>query len=141
LAALGQFSKPEYTQYLAEVLERRLEQIAERYLLALSPLADLTIQGDRLCGTDLARRRSVRPEAKFRYSAMLGRGDTARPLRVSASAQGRFCVALGARAAANDPYEVVTIRNGVARYALEAHVYDRGAQGYRLLGIARPETP
>lgn len=139
LVTLGQFSKPEYTVYLADVLERRLERIAERYLLRLSPLADLAIEGDELCATDLARRRSVRPAAAFRYSAWLRRGDARRALTVRVGPRGRVCVALGAHDAAADPYAVLTLRNGAARYALRAHVYDQGARGFRLLGLERPE--
>jgi len=143
LVTLGRFSRAEHARYLAEVLERRLELILERYLLRLSPLADLALEPDgRLCGTDLARRRQLRSERAFRYQALFSRGQERAQRPVATFDQGRFCVALPSRPSHAERYAVVTIRNGAARYALRVHVYDQGPpSGYRLLGIERPELP
>lgn len=141
LVTLAQFSKPEYTRYLAEVLDQRLQRIVRRYLLRLSPLADLTVEGDRLCGTDLARRRGARPKTSFRYSAVLSRAGVEELRAVEVADEGQFCVALGANKPQADPYTIVIIRNGAARYALHAHLYDQGSKGYRLIGLERPELP
>src|SRR6185436_12603265 len=63
LVTLGKFSRPEYSAFLAEVLEQRLRRIVDRYLFRLSPIADVRAEGpDRICATDLARRRTARPE-------------------------------------------------------------------------------
>ena len=51
LAEDAAFTDPRQTEYLASVLEGRLEKILERYLTHLSPLASLHVEGeDRLCG-------------------------------------------------------------------------------------------
>jgi len=55
LAELGKLSDPSNTAYLQEVLDGRLHKILERYLLRLSPMANVHLEGqDRLCAVDLA---------------------------------------------------------------------------------------
>jgi hypothetical protein len=149
LAHLGRFSEPQATEYIAEVMEMRLRKIAERYLLRLSPLADLRVDGrDVLCGTDLARRRGVRPDASFVYEASMRSADARRArraLRVERRPAGEICVALphlardgGAPDADPTRYVVVTITNGASKGPLDAHLYDLGpARGYRVVGLER----
>lgn len=136
LAELGQFSRPEATEFVTEVLERRLQKILARYLTVLSPLTELHVEGGtRLCATDLARRRSVRPETSFRYAAT----TEGRELRVESRPEGGLCVDLPSSSPGTTPtYRVVRIDNGVARGALEAHLYDLGAaRGYEVVGAIR----
>ncbi|WP_437758999.1 hypothetical protein [Sorangium sp. So ce1389] len=150
LVGMGKFSSPRHAAFLAATLEGRLRKILERYLLRLSPVADLAVHGgDALCGVDLARRRRVRTPEAFRYEAELWPEGPARPraLRVEASAGGGVCVRLPHIAAdggspddAPGRYAVVKVRNGAARGTLEAHLYDLGPKrGYRLVGLERPE--
>jgi hypothetical protein len=150
LVGLGQFSNPAHGAYLADVLEQRLRLILERYLLRLSPLADLRVDaGHRLCATDLARRREVRESRAFRYTATWRNGEPERALSVEVADQGRICVELP-RVGTPEPtpgdarerYVAVTWTNGVSRYPLRAYLYDLGAsEGYRLVGIERPDEP
>jgi hypothetical protein len=140
---LGKFSRPEMTDHLTEILERRLQKIAERYLLRLSPIADLRIEGkDALCATDLARRRGVRPDGDFKYTAeMKGKGA----VTVEAKAEGAICMTLPHVAqdggAADDDasrYVVVRVTNGAAKRPLEAHLYDLGpGRGFKVVGLER----
>jgi hypothetical protein len=148
LVSLGKFSGPEQAAYLADVLERRLLKILERYLLRLSPLADARIEpGGDLCLLDLARRRALRPESAFRYDARLTRSSGSVRLAPRANARGDVCLRLPHRSPnggvpADDPsrYVRVTISNGVARYPLLAYFYDLGPRGgHRLVGLERPE--
>jgi hypothetical protein len=147
LVSLGSFSKPEHGAYLTDVLERRLQLILQRYLLVLSPLADLRLErSQQLCATDLARRRHVRPDAAFHYTAEWRAGATRQMRPVEVRSQGEICVALPHVAApdtvapnAGARYVVVSIANGAARYSLRVYLYDLGARGYRLVGIERPE--
>jgi len=143
LAQMGRFTKPENTQYVAMVLQGRLERILERYLTRLSSIADLGIDdGDRLCGLDLAEWRRVRAQDRFRYAAASSRSGA---LAVQRLGEGRICVQLPHVAPdgviADDSsarYVVVTVRDGVAPGALRAHLYDLGpVRGYRLVGIER----
>ena len=60
---------------------------------------------------------------------------------------GRFCLDLPRVRArptlppdAAERYVIVRIDNGVSRYPLLAHLYDLGKEGYRLVGIERPES-
>ncbi|HEY3256714.1 MAG TPA: hypothetical protein VGJ91_22310 [Polyangiaceae bacterium] len=147
LVALGHFSRPEHSAFVSRVLEERLQKILGRYLLRLSPLADLRVEGDVLSMTDLALRRGVRPPQAFAYRARLDVPRAAYSLRPAVGAGGVLRLSLPHRAFApgvadNDPsrYSVVTVGNGASSYALRAYLYDLGAgRGFRLVGIERPE--
>jgi hypothetical protein len=149
LVSLGKFSRPEYSTFLGEILEQRLRRIVDRYLTRLSPLADLRVEGEnRLCATDLLRRRAARPEHAFRYAARSYGTSGSHPLRIARFEAGRVCTTLPRASvergvSPNDPsrYVVVVVANGVAPYPLYAHLYDLGSKrGYRLVGIERPES-
>ena len=151
LVMLGKLSKPEATEYLTRILEERLQKVLERYLLRLSPIADLRMRTpNMLCATDLARRRHVRPDSEFRYSAGWRNEGTVVAVPVDVGDKGEICmmlpsVAAGAagesvRADARSRYVVVTITDSVATYPLRAHFYDLGRNaGYRLVGLERLE--
>ena len=140
LAELGRFSDPRKTEYLAKVLEARLQAILSRYLTRLSPLGHLHLDGDTLCATDLAEMRHVRPADAFRYSAKMGD----RALIVARKGGGEICIALphvapdgGLADDAAERYLAVTVDDGVAK-PLVAYLYDLGAQrGHRLVGVER----
>jgi hypothetical protein len=117
---VGDFTNPEDSRYLAAQLRGRRDAILRRYLARLSPIADLRVEGDRLCGVDLARRSGVFAASLFTYDA----GG----LPVTATAGGRVCVALPA----GQGYRTVTVRNGQAPGPLVAHLDDR-----RLVGLER----
>jgi hypothetical protein len=142
LAEVGRFSDPKDTAFVATVLEQRLEAILRRYLSKLSPLAEVTVEpGDRLCATDLAEARALRPPADFQYRAWMGTSW----LPVTRPAPARVCVALphvardgGAPDDAPSRYVGVHIADGFAERPLAAYLYDLGpTRGYRLAGIER----
>jgi hypothetical protein len=141
IVGLGRFTNPEADEFLTEVLEQRLRKILARYLTRLSPVSDVRIDGtNKLCATDLARRRAVRPESEFRYGAVMKseRGTTA--LTVDLEAEGGLCMTLPhvASGGGASTYVTVTLTNGVAKGALEAHLYDQGpGRGYRVAGLVR----
>jgi hypothetical protein len=143
LAEAARFSDPSNTEYLAAVLEGRLERILQRYLTRLSSIAQLTVEGgDRLCGVDLAVERGI-GEANVRFSARLAGGAA---LGVEYGEGGRICVGLprvGREGDADDApsrYARVIVKDGISRGPLVAHLYDLGeARGYRLVGVERPE--
>jgi hypothetical protein len=145
LAEAGRFSDPRNTQYLAHVLEGRLDRILARYLTRLSPIAVLHIEdGNRLCAVDLAEWRGLRDAGQFRYAAY-GKGWT--PLRVTKYDGARICVDLphvatreGDADDAPGRYVHVVLVDGVAPGRLNAYLYDLGPlRGYRLAGIERTE--
>lgn len=145
LVALGKFSKPEYEQFLTEVLEQRLRRIVERYLTRLSPLSDAHIdpQGS-LCLLDLARRRDVQPTSAFRYEAVVHEGSGVAPL--ATHKQGaEVCMMLpkpgqGTLTLPSAQYLIVEISNGAATYPLLVHLYRLSNGGYQLVGLERPEA-
>lgn len=148
LVQLGKFTDPAATEFITEVLEQRLRKILDRYLTVLSPITDLHVDGtDTLCGIDLARRRAVRPEGDFRYAGELASGAARKPVQLATRAGGEVCATLphvagdgGAADGDASRYVTVTLTNGVAKSALEAHLYDLGPKrGYRLVGLERPE--
>jgi hypothetical protein len=145
LAKMGQFADPGNTEYLAGILEGRLERILDRYLTRLSPITGLQVMElDRLCGVDLAAQRGVRDLTSFRYSASLSTGGA---LPITERTRGARCVVLpriagdgGSADDALERYVTVAIRDGVAKGPLVAHLYDLGpTRGYRLAGVERPE--
>jgi hypothetical protein len=134
VAEPGRFTDPRNTAYLAGVLEARLERILERYLLGLSPLTEVHMEGSaRLCAADLAEKRRLRDPARFHYAAHVvgGRG---RALAVSRRANAEVCVDL---VHDREKYVVVAVEDGVARGKLLVHLYDLGVDGFKLAGLER----
>lgn len=113
LIGLGHFSKPEAEEFLVEVLEQRLRKIVNRYLTVLSPIADLKVEGDRLCGVDLARRRGVRPDADYTY--------TTNGVPVEVLPEGRLCMRIG-----RAPSFTLRITSNQAKGALDVQLRDNG---------------
>ncbi len=146
LVELGKFSNPKATEFLATVLEMRLRKIAERYLLRLSPLSDVTVDTQGLlCATDLARRRHVRPDAAFRYAAERVVAGQVEHLNVIPREAGKLCMPLGHRADDSlrddspERYSVITVANSASQAPLRIHLYDLGSsRGFRLVGLERP---
>jgi hypothetical protein len=138
------------TRYLAETLIVRRDAILRRYLTRLSPIGQLVVNGDHLCGIDLARATHIIAQEQTSLRARYYVGDQfARrgELRIIGGGNGRLCVELvhestdGGRADA-DPsrYRIVDIHNGNSRGPLRAHLYDLGPRrGFRLVGIERPQ--
>jgi hypothetical protein len=145
LAEMGRFSDPGDTDYLATVLEGRLERILDRYLTRLSSITDVHVEGpDELCGVDLAEGRGVRSPASFRY---LARGPARSFLPIERRAGGVVCVTLnhvaadgGAPDDAPERHVRMTVEDGVASGPLVVHLYDLGpAKGYLPVAVERPE--
>jgi hypothetical protein len=145
LAGMARFEHRETTDFLADVLEGRLEKILERYLTHLSPIAAVHVEeGNRLCAVDLAERRGLRPPDAFRYTAGIANGGW---LSVTRRLHGELCIPLshiardgGSADESPARYVRVIVRDGVARGPLVVHLYDLGpARGYRVAGLERPE--
>jgi hypothetical protein len=146
---VGAYDEPS-TRYLTETLKSRRDAILRRYLARLSPLALVAVDGDALCGTDLARRAGVVPREGSSYRARYYTGEPSREraaLPVDAHGIDGFCVRLEHIAAELGPkdddasrYLIVDISNGYARGPLRAHLYDLGRRrGFRLVGLERRE--
>ena len=146
---VGAYDEPS-ARYLTETLIQRRDAILRRYLTRLSPIGNLVVTGDQLCGVDLARSsHSVARETlslRARYYAgqtLTKRGE----LRVDGHDDGRLCVSLvhdsddSGRADSDESrYRIVDIFNGNARGPLRAHLYDLGPRrGFKLVGIERPD--
>ncbi len=138
MAKLARFTDPGNTDYLAKVLQGRLDRILARYLTRVSSISDVRVEGERLCATDWAEKRGVREASAFRYSAHAADGA---PLAVERLSGGRICVPLTHATQSNSTtrYVGVRIEDGVARPLL-AYLYDLGpAGGFRLVGLERPD--
>jgi hypothetical protein len=145
LARMADYSNPADTNYLRDVLEGRLEKILERYLVRLSPISGVHVEGtDRVCGVDLAEWRGLRDPHAYRYTAgVLGAGW----LPVERGAGGQICVSLphvsadgGAPDDAQQRYVRVRLEDGVAEGPLVVHLYDLGpTRGYVIAGLERVE--
>ena len=131
LVDVGDFTSPQHRDFLVKVLLDRQRKILARWLRDVSPLADLAVHDDSLCGVDLGR--GVLGPA--RWTATVNGAS----VPVVARENGP-CVPI-ARAGSgpdDDPsrYVVVALGNGIARAPLRAHLYaTRG--GLRLVGIER----
>lgn len=146
---VGDYTDPFHRELLVKTLIKRRNKIRERYFAELSPLADVRIKGAQLCATDLARQAGTWPAKSFGYQSTIHTGrflDQSATLKVQASEGGTVCVDLP-KVAKNDTlpkadgerYAVIDIFNGVAEGPLRVHVYDLGAEGFKLAGIERPE--
>lgn len=144
---VGQYEDHD-TAYLKRVLLLRRDLILKRYLTRLSPLADVKVEGERLCATDLARVTHVAtgtPSYQAHYLAW--DGGERKPLSPAAVNAADVCVALphpaaGSTAPDGDEsrYFVVGLRTASARYPLHVHLYDLGERGFRIAGLERPES-
>ncbi len=148
---VGQYQTKGHPELLTAVLIKRRDAIRARYFANLSPLAEVTAEGSRVCAADLARAAGTWPEKDFAYSASMWTGsslDDNTALKPAAEAGGKVCVELprvakNDKTADDDPsrYVVVDILNGVAAGPLRAHFYDLGAErGFKLVGIERPSN-
>jgi len=140
----GDLTEPLHSRFLVRTLIDRQKAILRRYFAKVSPLADVSREGDDLCAVDLARATRTYPEDRFRYRALVTRGPAAEariPVRVLED--GRVCVPVPARVKDASPpdaagrYVVVRIENGASLGPLELHLYDLG-HTMQLVGIARP---
>jgi hypothetical protein len=144
LAEMARFTWAGDTEILTRTLQGRLDKIMERYLLRLSPLSDVQVQGDDLCAVDLAEQRQLRAPDAFHYDAV---ADDGLVLPVRKEANARVCVSVphgastaGAIDGSAPRYTRVAVKDGVAHGPLVAHLYDMGqGRGFVLVGLERPE--
>jgi hypothetical protein len=145
LVKMGRFTKEEHAIYLEDQLNLRLQRILERYLMRLSPLADVALEDKvRLCARDLARERELRPGDAFSYEAQLVAEDVAPvSVKISMRSSSELCVELPDVEPPSHSlyrYAMVRVTNGVSQGPLIAHLYYLGPGfGYRLVGLERPE--
>jgi hypothetical protein len=134
------------SRYLVDTLITRRDRILRRYFRELSPITDLYVSGNKLCGTDLQRAFDREAGATLTMRVRAGEGEPGDFDRSSITQyeRGRFCADLGAHLApeqdrtASPPYLIVELDNGSAKTPLRAHLYDLGrASGLRLVGIER----
>ena len=147
--SMGDYSDPFHSKLLTKTLIKRRDRIRERYFKNLSPIADVAVEGSKLCGRDLARSAGTWPEKQFSYTSRMFTGrmlDQEAPLTPRVAGDGKVCVELprvakDAKSAdgSADRYTVVDIQNGIAEGPLRAHLYDLGPdRGFKLVGIERP---
>ncbi len=146
---VGEYTDPRHVAYLNRTLRDRRDTILRRYFSVLSPVTDLRVGGNEVCGVDLARRTKVFPDFQFHYSAGAEAGADRRPLparpAVRTGEGGEVCVALPRIAGDGGPapddasrYLVVSLVNGQGSGRLTMHLYDLGPEkGYRLVGLER----
>lgn len=143
---------------LRKALGERWRITVRRYLSRLSPLGDARIEdspgsGSALCATDFAHASGAFGDAKFEYRAGIftPNEDASRAayrggLRVRTAEGSKVCVDLPrvarddlARPDAASRYAIVEVANHQAEGPLRAHLYDLGRDGYRLVGLERPD--
>jgi hypothetical protein len=145
IVATGRYSDPAEEARMVEVLLGRRDRILETCFAVSSPLADVRVEGERLCAVDLARpsERGWEPALVEAWRDAAG----ARTALAVTHGPASVCVALGAHfapgAAAPDAaarYAIVEISRVRAehRTVLRAHLYDLGPDGWFLAGLERP---
>jgi hypothetical protein len=143
----GDFTEAKHTRYLYDTLLERQHRLLRRYLAKLSPVTDVRIAGDQVCGLDLAKKSGLFAAGSFRYEASLldDRGRARQSLTTTTSAD-EVCVTLPSTAAEggspdDDParYRIVKLHNHQAKGPLWIHAYDLGpTRGLVLAGLERP---
>jgi hypothetical protein len=152
--ATGELSYPPWREHLVRLLLERRRRLLARYLTRLSPFADVTVEGERLCATDLARKTGITAAARYtarRYSGL--HFERVEPLSMVSREGFRACALMPQHLAPDGTlpdshparYLVVDLV-GAARGSapLRVHLYDLGPRrGYRLAGLERPahDTP
>jgi hypothetical protein len=145
---VGQY-EPEAERYLIETLLQRRDAILKRYLGRVSPITRVVANERGVCGVDLARLTRTVPNEAISFRAYLYRGAELEPTENKARflpvAPPGVCVNIAHRdfppslpLDAAERYVVLDITNGYAPGPLRLHLYDLGAQGYRVAGIERP---
>ena len=148
---IGNYTKPEDTDYLIKTLLVRRDVVLKRYLSKLSPIGELKTspEGD-LCGMDLARYAHVFDDSTFKYGAKVFHGGgfaSGGDAPVRAGADGNVCMTIPHHSADGGTpdgdvarYVIVDVSNGQAAGILRAHLYDLGPKrGFTLVGIERPD--
>ncbi|MFO0616335.1 MAG: hypothetical protein U0414_27330 [Polyangiaceae bacterium] len=149
---VGDYTDPRATEFLTRTLIQRRDEILTRYFSVVSPLADVTVEGDRVCATDLAHKTTTWPRTRFTYAAELRTGldlDQRKALPVSLGDDATVCVDLPRvvddRSLPDDHplrYAVLDVSNGAARGPLRVHLYDLGASShFKMVAIQRPDEP
>jgi hypothetical protein len=139
----GDFTDPKHTRFLVRTLVSRRDAVLRRYLARRSPLTDVTVRGDEVCATDLARTTGVLSGFRYQASPRMGAGPSG---AVRVLAGGVVCVPLAHQSAdagaADDDvsrYVVFDVSDGAAEGPLRVHLYDLGpTRGFRLAGLERP---
>ena len=139
VVSAGQFSRPEYSEFLVRVLAGRRERLLERFLIRLSPLSWPEVDGSQLCLEDLAVTSGIREAGERVYSAT---DDTEQPLEVNAEGR-RVCVTLPDRLTSSEPaYLTLEIEAGSRDRETSAparlHLYQLAADRYQVVGLERP---
>jgi hypothetical protein len=145
IVELGQLSKPGDAVYLTKVLVERQQAILRRYLMRLSPIADVRREADgQICAVDLARLRGVAGPERFRYEAIEEGSGKRLALPVTTQADGRICfmprtiAPEGLADNASERRVKFLVRNGTGSGWLEIHTYDLGAvRGMCVVGLTR----
>jgi hypothetical protein len=121
-----------YTQedYLVKTLIKRRDKILLRWLSVVSPVTDLRVEGEQVCGVDLARRSGL-----FRGFSYHARVRDGMALRVDADEAGGVCFPVPRTGG----YQIIELTNGQARNPLVVHVHDGGDKGLQVVGIQRPD--
>ena len=145
----GDFTQRRHAEVLHRILFARQQRILRRYLGRLSPIGNIEVHENELCGIDFARQTGVFDDARFHYAASVRIPDQDavwRPRRLTVSADGKVCIALRetqlpAKPERGSPsYWIVKVKNGQAPGELRAFLYDFGQKsGFRLAGVERPE--
>lgn len=148
IVALGRWSEPRHGAILVGTLWGRRTRLLERWLTRLSPLADVELQGDRLCATDLAVRSGIRGAHARRYRARAhgaeGRLSIGAGWRVTGP---EVCVPLPRRSPRTSAYLVIDVEASTEGRdhpaPLRAHLYEHppgSTPAFSLVGVERPST-
>ncbi|MBW2463429.1 MAG: hypothetical protein JRH11_17395 [Deltaproteobacteria bacterium] len=140
VVSAGNFSRPEYTEFLVGVLEGRRQKILERFLTRLSPLSWPDVEGDALCLEDLAVSSGMRTMDARIYTAHLVAGGEALTVRKTETG---MCVTVpgGEGTSANPGYVAVSVVAATAgretNGPIRVHLYRLGEAQYQVVGLER----
>ncbi|PKN59402.1 MAG: hypothetical protein CVU56_00735 [Deltaproteobacteria bacterium HGW-Deltaproteobacteria-14] len=145
LIETGKLHDDTVREQLRTALLGRRKKILDRFLTALSPLADPRVVGGELCLTDLAvASATVATEARS-YSGRAWVADQRAPVTLSprTPAAATVCVTLPEVAGDGPRYLIVDVHANALRPGppVRVHLYQHGAAELRIVGLERPESP
>ncbi len=143
IAASAHFANPADLDYIVSVLLARQHAILARYLVRLSPIADVHVEPTgAICATDLALASGVVDARRFAFTVVESRDGGRTRLPVEVERSGRVCFVPHSTAGdtlREDDHRRLTVfevSDGVAGL-LQIHTYDLGCNGFRVVGLVR----
>ncbi|MBA3465572.1 MAG: hypothetical protein H0T46_36915 [Deltaproteobacteria bacterium] len=134
----GRLTDPASARYLVDTLVARQRITALHWFRRTAPLDEFSIEGGKLCFTDVSLRHALETAATtFKIGAHDRNGSQFRTLTIPASANGLACLANAPLSASPERYTVYRIESSRGSPPMLVHVANDAAGTPRIIGLYR----